>query len=452
MTLGADAPTVVTHRYAGRGAALEVMYRREGEVLLAGPAGTGKSRAALEKLFAAMMKYPGSNGLIARKVRDSLGSTALDTWRKHVIVEALALGVVRFYGGSAQEPPQYIFSNGSTVKIGGMDNATKIMSSEYDMIYAQEATELTAGDWEALTTRLRHGVMPYQQLIADCNPDAPSHWLKVRCDREQTVMLESRHEDNPVYFNEDRTMTDAGRAYMAKLDALTGVRKQRLRYGRWVSAEGVIYEDYDAAIHLLNPFEIPREWPRYWGIDFGYTNPFVCQWWARDPDGRLYLYREIYHTKRTSDVHARDMLGQVMRDGAWIEPKPTAIVCDHDAEGRALLERELGLPTTAADKRVTAGIENLQVRMKPAGDGKPRWYLFRNAVVERDQELEDARKPCSTAEEVASYIWKDSKAKEEPVKENDHGCDAARYVAAHLDLQGRPRMRWFDTGGRGRSF
>lgn len=437
---------------------------------MAGPAGTGKSRAALEKLFAAMMKYPGAKGLIVRKVRASLGSTALDTWRKWVIVEALTLGAVRFYGGSAEEPPQYIFSNGSRVMIGGMDDPLKIMSSDYDMAYVQEATELDVGDWEAITTRLRYGVMPYQQLIADCNPDAPSHWLKVRCDRGQVVMLESRHEDNPVYFNEDGTTTPAGAAYMSKLDALTGVRKQRLRYGRWVSAEGVIFEEYDARVHLLNKFDIPADWPRYWGIDFGYTNPFVCQWWARDPDGRLYLYRELYHTKRTTDVHARDILAQVRKpalhvieagreprfdkdvDWEWTEPKPTAIVCDHDAEGRAVLERELGLPTTPADKRVTVGIENLQVRMKRAGDGRPRWFLLRDSLIERDQALEDARKPCCTVEEVPSYVWKDHKAKEEPVKEDDHGCDAARYVAAHLDLQGRPGMRWFDMNSRRRSF
>ena len=44
------------------------------------------------------------------------------------------------------------------------------MSTECDMISRQEATELELADWLALTTRLRNGVMPYQQLIADCNP------------------------------------------------------------------------------------------------------------------------------------------------------------------------------------------------------------------------------------------------------------------------------------------
>jgi phage terminase large subunit len=115
-----------------------------------------------------------------------------------------------------------------------MDKSTKIMSSEYDMIYVQEATELTEEDWESLTTRLRNGIMPYQQLMADCNPSHPQHWLKLRCDRGATLLLESRHEDNP-------SITPA---YIAKLDALTGVMKLRLRYGRWAAAEGMVYESW----------------------------------------------------------------------------------------------------------------------------------------------------------------------------------------------------------------
>lgn len=460
----ANAPLAapVIHRYVARGAALELLRRREGEILLAGAAGTGKSRGCLEKLFAAMLKYSGSKGLIVRKVRASLASTALDTWRRYVIVEALALGAVRFYGGSNEEPPQYIFPNGSRVMIGGMDDPLKIMSSDYDMAYVQEAVELKPDDWGAITTRLRNGVMPYQQLIADCNPDAPTHWLLQRCNSGRAVMLESRHEDNPVYFNEDGSKTERGREYIARLDNLVGVQKQRLRYGRWVSAEGVIYEDYDSAIHLVDRFVIPDSWDRYWAVDFGYTNPFVCQWWARDPDGRLFLYREIYHTKRTTDVHARDILDQVRRakidnpktdrDYEWIEPRPTSVVCDHDAEGRAVLERELGLSTVNAHKAVKEGIEAVQIRQKLAGDSRPRWFIMKGSLVERDAALEEARKPCCTAEEVTSYVWKDSVAKEEPVKENDHGMDAARYVAAHLDLQGKPRVRWFDMSGSGRSF
>ena len=228
------------HRYAPRGAAATLLECRDKEVLVSGPAGTGKSRAALEKGHLLALLNPESRGLIVRKTRESLGSTALVTWRQFVIAEALRSGEVWFYGGSAEEPAQYRYRRGSIVNIGGMDKSTKIMSSEYDWVYVQEATELTVDDWEAITTRLRNGKISFQQLMADANPNVPHHWLKGRCDRGQTRMLESRHEDNPILFDDDGRMTTRGEAYIATLDALTGVRYQRLRRGLWVAAEGLV--------------------------------------------------------------------------------------------------------------------------------------------------------------------------------------------------------------------
>jgi phage terminase large subunit len=383
------------------------------------------------------MLNPQFRGLIVRKTQASLTSTALETWRKAVCAEALDSGEVVWYGGSQQDPPQYKYTrNGSAVLVGGMDKATKIMSSEYDAIFVQEAIELTENDWEALTTRLRNGRCSFQQIIADTNPDVPTHWLKVRVDEGRTVMLESRHEDNPVIFGSDGQPTRVGANYINILDQLTGPRKARLRYGQWVGAEGVIYDGYDPAIHLLDRFDIPRSWPRYWSVDFGYTNPFVLQRWAVDPDGRLYLYAEQYRTHRLVEDHAADV-----RPVLDEEPPPVAIICDHDAEDRATLERHVGRSTVPAKKSVSDGIQAVQSRLKVAGDGKPRLFILRDSVQLRDQTLADVKRPCSTAEEIVGYIWA-SNGKDAPLKENDHGCDAMRYVVSELDLGGRPNLRW----------
>ncbi|MFC5834643.1 phage terminase large subunit [Nonomuraea insulae] len=389
---------------------------------------------------------PGMRGLIVRKTAVSLGSTGLVTYREHVAKESLVAGDVVWYGGSPQEAAAYRYTNGSTLVVGGMDKATKIMSSEYDIVYVQEAIELTEDDWEAITTRLRNGKVSFQQLMGDTNPSMPTHWLKARCDRGDTVMLDCRHEDNPVLFDDGGQLTPIGTDYIGKLDKLTGVRHARLRKGLWVAAEGLIYEDYDPAIHLVDRFSIPDEWTRWWAVDFGYTNPFVMQCWAEDPDGRLYLYRELYASRRTVDQHAADILKRVTRrDGQWSEPRPRAIICDHDAEGRAVLERELGMSTVAANKKVTEGIQAVQARLRQAGDGKPRLFILRDSLVRRDAELVKAKKPTCTSEEAVGYVWDQAPGKppkETPVKENDHGMDALRYLVAERDLGARPRVRW----------
>ncbi len=408
-----------------------------------------------------MLKYPNSRGLILRKTQESLSSSALVTYEQHVAPESLLAGDVRWFGGSKREPAGYRYSNKSRINVGGMNNPTLIMSTEYDMIYVQEAIEFTVKDWEYATTRLRNGKMSYSQLEADTNPDTAIHWLKQRADQGVTVMLESRHEDNPVYFNRDGSMTQAGVDYIhGVLDALTGVRHARLRKGLWVAAEGQIFDLFDPAIHVvdiadLGPFHedtrlcargLPWSWPRWWSIDFGYTNPTVIQRWAEDPDGRLILYAEQYYSRRLVEDHVKTLKAQVHEmDGDRIvtpwakEPQPGAIIADHDAEDRATFTRHFGQGTNAAKKTVKPGLQATQARFKVQPDGRPRIYFVRDALCERDPELAKAMLPTCTIDELPGYVW--NEAKDAPVKENDHGCDPTRYVVAHRDMRTAASIR-----------
>ncbi len=61
-------------------------------------------------------------------------------------------------------------------------------------------------------------------------------------------------------------------------------------------------------------------------------------------------------------------------------------------------------------------------------------YLLRDALVEKDQELEDSGKPTCTIDEIPGYVWAQGKKDEEPKKEDDHGADTMRYVVAEQDF------------------
>lgn len=432
-----DTSNTVTVRYVPLGASRELFTCRAGEICLDGPAGTGKTRSILEKLHLCMLKYPGSKALMTRKTNTALAATAMQTFQHKVLHP---LDGVRWFGGSRKDPPGFNYPNGSRIVVCGLDKPEKVMSSEYDIIYINEATECKLEDIEALTTRLRNGVIPYQQLLMDCNPSFPEHWLNKRMQTEQTLRFLSRHEDNPVLYDAKAgEWTEPGRVYIDRLDKLTGVRYQRLRLGKWAAAENTIYQDcWDANINLIDSFPIPREWPRFIGIDFGFTHPFCCQWWAQDPDGRLYLYREIYMTKKLVEDHAKDIIrhsGWRNKDG---DPLPYAIYRDHDAEDGATLDRHLkvagfSIRTTPAVKAVTKGIQAVSERMRPAGDGKPRLFIMRGALVEIDRELQGSGLPYSTLHEIDMYEWND--AKDMPVKAYDHGMDTMRYIVASLDTR-----------------
>jgi PBSX family phage terminase large subunit len=460
----------VKHIYQPRGGCKAVMESRAEEVLISGPAGTGKSRGCLEKILAVCLLTPNTRALILRKTQRSLGSTALVTWRNFVIKEALETGEVVYYGGSQQEAPQYRFKNGSTVTIGGLDNPTRIMSSEYDIVYVQEATEITITDLEFIKTRLRNWRTSFQQLIMDCNPAGDKHWLKLRCNDGKCILIESRHEDNPRLFDDDGNVTVKGAAYIAILDNLTGVRYKRLRLGLWVSAEGIIYEEFDPAYHVLdwdydaegNRLPLPNDWDRYWVIDFGFVHPFVLSCYAEDPEeGALYLYRQIYMTHRTVEEHASQIMSLVTEtritkwydhmnridrertEAVWIEPKPLAVICDHDAEGRRTFEKVTGLGTKAATKNVYEGINAHKERLK-----HDKFFIMRDALVERDPWLVEHLQPTSTVEEYASYVWKvstDGRVQDDPVKKDDDGVDCDRYMTMEKDYKGKARVTMLDA-------
>jgi PBSX family phage terminase large subunit len=272
--------------YQPYGATLELMRYRGREVLLAGPAGTGKSRGCLEKLNLVAMQVP-IRGAIVRKVRKTLSQAALVTYEEKVLPKPSG---VRFW----TEDQEYRYSSGAIVAVCGLDDPEKIKSTEFDMIYVQEATELEQLDWELLVSRLRNGVLSYQQLMGDCNPTYPQHWLRQRCEHGQCGLLESRHEDNPMLWAEGK-WTEFGAEYLRTLDSLTGYQYRRLRLGEWCAAEGMYFSEWDPRVHVCEPFEIPEEWPRWIAVDYGFAAPFCCLWFARDPETRrIYVYREAY--------------------------------------------------------------------------------------------------------------------------------------------------------------
>ena len=426
-----------TAAYNPHGAVREVWLSRAPEVLIPGGAGTGKTRGVLEKLHLYLLKHKGTRGLIVRKTRASMTESVLVTYETHVALAGVTVGTNLRRTRSAYE-----YTNGSTLVVGGMDNADRIMSTEYDIIAVFEATELSEDDLEKLTTRLRNGKGPYHQLIADCNPAAPTHWIKRRGDRGQMAVFPSTHRDNPRLWT-GTDWTPEGRRYLASLDSLTGHRRARLLDGRWAASEGLVYPEFDASVHVIQAMpEGWQSWRRIRSMDFGYVHPFVCQWWAIDGDGRMYLYREIYRAKRTTDDHAAQ-INQLSQGESY-----DATVTDHDPDVRGILAKA-GIQSVLAEKNHIAGRDAVHARLRLQGDGRPRLYVLAGSTVEIDGDLYERKRPTSTLAEFDSYVYppgRDGKAeKEEPVKECDDGMDAMRYAAMWMDSPNKGYGAW--SGG-----
>jgi phage terminase large subunit len=418
-----------------RGAAQELLKCRAPSVCIVGAAGTGKSVGALLKLHVTSALVPNTTSLIVRQTHASLTASTLRTFELNIIADELASGKVKWFGGSGRKPPAYMYPNGSTIMVGGMDQPGKFLSMDLDRVLVDEANQVSLTAFETLMTRMRGTAGTYKQIVMATNPDHPAHWLKERADADLLPMMTSVHQDNPYLFHRNGTPTEAGADYMAVLDALTGVRRLRYLNGIWAAAEGQVFDDWDEQLNLVDPFPVPDDWRTIWTVDFGFSNPFVWQQWRVDGDGRAYLTHEISRRQRLVEDHARDILA-LMEANGWARPE--AIVCDHDSEDRATLERHLKMPTIPARKGVTRGVQLTQARTRAAGDGRPRLLVFRDALLRTDPLAATDKRPRGFAAEVGGYVWAvergtDGVPKEAPLKKDDHSMDAGRYLVAHLD-------------------
>jgi PBSX family phage terminase large subunit len=286
-------------QYVARGGAAELFDVEDNEVLMEGPAGTGKTRAILERINQLCESHDGIRVLVCRATRVSLTETVLVTFENKVLWP----GHPAMSGdASRQNRHSYDYPNGSQIIVGGLDNPERILSAEYDLVYVAEATEITEETWETLLTRLRNHVMPWQQAICDCNPSYPSHWLNKRASSGKMRRILSRHSDNPSVTPK----------YLKTLAGLTGSRRARFFEGRWVAADGTVFgAEFDESRHVMDAFTVPSEWPWWVFVDPGYDHPCAIPWFTMSPSGRLYVADLRYQGGCSISKHAEWITGQL---------------------------------------------------------------------------------------------------------------------------------------------
>jgi phage terminase large subunit len=419
--LGPSVPTRPV--YQPYGAARELMRCRDREVLLSGPSGTGKSMGCLQKIDLAASQKP-MRAAIVRKLRTALTQAALVTFREKVLPPPP--NAIWFH----HEDQEFRYPNGSRVVVAGLDDPRKVLSTDFDLIYVQEATELDEQDWLILLTRLRNNALSYQQLFADCNPSYPNHWLKERADGGAITLLESRHEDNPQLFDHaSRDWTTFGTQYLHTLDSLTGYLHKRLRLGLWVAAEGMFFPEYSPDDHSVEPFDIPADWPRWISVDYGFAVPFCALWHARNPETRqVVTYRELYGTGLRDEQQADLILKRTDPDEkilqVVLDPSMFNARTEQNRPSIAQVYANRGLAT-----RVQQGIFPAQnnrkqgwavVRRALAHDeGPPHWTWLRGRCPNLEREL-----PALVRDPLDPEDTQQTRGTKEV---SDHACDSARY-------------------------
>ena len=432
------------------------------EVLLEGPAGTGKTRGLLEYCHALACKHANIRILWVRKTLKSLRQSVLVEWEQEVVPNF----PWQNSGANRDHRSSYIYPNGTEVVLGGLDHPDRFLSTQYDLIVIFEAHETTLDDWQVLLSRNRNWKLWFQQRICDTNPAQANHWLNKRADTPKMSRFLSRHWHNPRYWNEAKQeWTAIGKAYLATLENLSGARRGRLLDGLWVSAEGQVWPEYDEAIHRIGAKDVPgwdadptKALPLRWyfaSVDWGHSAPGVLQVWGADGEGRIYRVAEIYRTEQQLDWWA-DRAAELHEEFGL-----QAIVCDPSRDDCiAGFNKRLNwfrnprdgqwLARGANNKRANSGkdmggLDLVRYYMKDPRTGRSRLYLVRDALrFGPDENRERQEKTVCTEDEIPSYVL--SKNEEGKVHKDmpdplcdDHGCDALRYACAfHYDYEMSP--------------
>ena len=441
------------------------------EVLIDGPGGGGKSFGDAHVLYWIGNAFPGVRILVVREVRADLATTFQKVWEEDTVPANHPM-LAHSKQTSRVGRRDYNFWNGpceggahptvgaSVVILGGMDDIQRHRGTDYDVVLFSELVECRSeADYSEFLRSLRNwrGPIGFQLLLSETNPDAPDHWVNLRFSPEnmqsmmaripnlRMIRMGSQHEDNPKWYDlKARRWNPEGTAYIAGLDAIPGVRGQRLRWGRWVGAEGMVYE-FDRAKHVIDrPAKI--EFRAFVAsMDWGYTEPCCLLVGGIERDtGHLHIVAEVYRNRMSIDWWAErviELKSEFQLRALVVDPSRPEVI---EKFNRAV-SADPGTPFAigAENKRASSGEGDM------GGIDTMRWYLDGRMFfwIDRmrygpDQGLIDAKQPTNICSEFGSYVYRSApragveiaNRRKELTDDTcvDHGMDSGRYLCSYV--------------------
>lgn len=240
----------------------------------------------------------------------------------------------------------------------------------------------------------------------NCNPDGPYHWFN-------TGWIDKKKEKHLLYlhFTMDDNLSLSEKIKERYRSMYTGVFYRRYILGLWAMADGIIYDMFDIARHVISDLSNLVNANYYVSCDYGTQNATVFLLWCKECSGRWVCCREYYYSGRDEERQKTDTeyADDLERWLAGI--KPVKIIIDPSAASFIVELKKRGYTIKKAKNDVLDGIRFVAS------------LLNQDLIAISDQ--------CpNTIKEFGSYIW-DQKASErgedKPVKLHDHAMDALRY-------------------------
>ena len=438
-----------------KGPQVDFLAAPEKEVLYGGAAGGGKSFAMLVDL----LRYASNGNHRALLLRRTLAELT------ELIDQSRKLYPKAFPGAIFREAKStWSFPSGATALFSYVDkdpDVTRYQGQSFTWIGIDELGQYPSPYvWNYLRSRLRTTDPDIETYMrASANPGGIGGWWLKRMFVDPSppnepfwaTDIESRkilcygpnhplHANKPLYqrrfiparLTDNPFLMESGE-YEAMLLSLPEVERRRLLEGDWDVADGAAFSEFDRRIHVVEPFEVPYNWPRLRAADYGYSSPSCVLWGAIDWDGTIWIYRELYNKGYTGEALAH-MVNALEEDDPLMQISVLDGSCwSKHGTGPSIAETMIrnGVRWIPADKNRLPGKIELHRRLAlNERTDEPRLKIFATCT--------------NLVRTLPTIPLSKTNSEDVDTKAEDHAYDALRYMCMTRPT-GLPQHTLFNT-------
>lgn len=351
-----------------------------------------------------------------------LGTMTHGPWQ----FEVSDAGAMKLWGRVPDRPSRIIFCHADKPQ------SIEAMSAKAAWLDESGQNEFKHDSWEAVRQRC---AIDRGRILITSKPfnmgwmyqliEVP--WLAANRKHPQIDVIRFDSTENPVFPIEE--MEEAFRRMP--------LWKYNQQYrGIFTRPAGLIYTSFDDTRHRIPRIDIPEQWPRYIGLDFGGVNTAAIflaeEHYDGKPTGRLIAYREYLAGERSAVQHVHELL----------KGEPRTPICAGGSKSEGQWRREFAAGGTVVINGVSTRVQGLPIHapmqvmrgneesIVEVGINKvfaafslDKLLVFSDLHGLLDElgsysrELDDAGEPTKKIESKDSY----------------HRLDALRYIIGHLN-------------------